>query len=52
MSDDIIDALESLNEDDDGDAHDVTDALGEDEEYWKSRNQAKKAKEASKEDED
>lgn len=51
---DFLDKLEEKIEDDEEeiDAHDVTDALGEDEKYWKARNQAQDAKDASKKDED
>lgn len=48
MSDKLLDALDNLNEDDDSgdddgpDAQDVNDALGEDAQYWDSRNKANK----------
>ena len=52
---DFLDKLEEkLDEDEEeADAHDVTDALGDDAKYWDSRNKAKKAQDAlDEEDED
>lgn len=53
MADSILDALEELNEEDeDPDVQSVNDALGDDEQYWKARNQAKDMKDVDEEDEE
>jgi len=56
MSDKLFDALDNLDDSDDEEsdasAQDVNDALGEDQEYWKSRNQTKKIQDALRDDED
>lgn len=62
MSDKLFDALDNLSDDegsdedsgedsgDDGPS--INDALGEDDQYWKSRNQTRKAQQALRDDED
>lgn len=56
MSDKLFDALDNLDDSDDEEsdasAQDVNDALGDDEQYWKSRNQTKKIQDALRDDED
>jgi hypothetical protein len=58
MSDKLFDALDNLSDDEsddsdeDEDGPSITDALGEDKQYWKSRNQTRKAQQALRDDED
>lgn len=56
MSDKLLDKLDetlgSDDDDEDADSQNVNDALGDDEKYWKSRNQAKKAMDALKDDDE
>jgi hypothetical protein len=59
MSDKLFDALDNLSDDEESDEDDsdedgpsMNDALGEDKQYWKSRNQTRKAQEALRDDED
>lgn len=65
MSDKLFDALDNLSDDEEGDEDDsdedegededgpsMNDALGDDEQYWKSRNQTRKAQQALRDDED
>lgn len=53
MSESLLDALDQISdngdgeqEESDGDAQDVNDALGDNKSYWKSRNQTKKVQKA------
>ena len=61
MSDKLFDALDNLSDDeepdeDGGDEEEdgpsITDALGEDDQYWKSRNQTREVQKALRDDED
>lgn len=48
---DIVDKFEEkVEEDEEVDTNNVNDALGEDKQYWKSRNQVQKAKNSSDDD--
>ena len=55
MSDSLLDALDEVSDSDDQeesdtDAQDVNKALGDNESYWKSRNQAKKVQKTLQDD--
>lgn len=56
MSDSLLDALDDISnsdneeEESDTDAQDVNKALGDNESYWKSRNQTKKVQKALQDD--
>ena len=60
MSDKLFDALDDLSDDEedseDGrggdDGPSINDALGEDDQYWKSRNQTREVQKALRDDED
>jgi hypothetical protein len=59
MSDKLFDALDNLSDDEGSDEEDsddsgpsITDALGEDDQYWKSRNQTREVQKALRDDED
>lgn len=60
MSDKLFDALDDLSDDEedsedgggDDDGPSINDALGEDDQYWKSRNQAREVQKALRDDED
>lgn len=61
MSDKLFDALDDLSDDEKGDNSDedgddegpsINDALGEDDQYWKSRNQTREVQKALRDDED
>lgn len=59
MSDSLLDALDEISNSDDeeesdskADAQDVNKALGDNESYWKSRNQTKKVQKALQDSED
>lgn len=59
MSDKLFDALDNLSDDEESDEDDsddggpsITDALGEDDQYWKSRNQTREVQKALRDDED
>lgn len=60
MSDKLFDALDDLSDDEedsedgggDDDGPSINDALGEDDQYWKSRNQTREVQKALRDDED
>jgi len=60
MSDKLFDALDDLSDDEedsedgggDDDGPSINDALGEDKQYWKSRNQTREVQKALRDDED